>query len=186
MSKEKRNEVEILKRRLQEKKTLADLGKDIERLAKEMKEKSGQFFELERIVKSAGLKLADDWGLLFMRPSAEHEDELFLDMQLGMVIILFTTWQLPHGYGFYLKTIEKELAPHDIKMDEIKRVMEKMEKVGLVEKDEKLKGYYVLNRSVFAKRIGKALGFEEEVEERIKEARAKKMREIVRKVKAKK
>lgn len=110
-----------------------------------------RLIESENRWKSIGLKLAGDWGLFFMRPSVEQEDELFLDMQLGMVIILFTTWQLPHGYGFYPETIEKELAPHKINRDEIQRVIGNLEKAGLVEKDERLEGYYVLTLSVCRK-----------------------------------
>lgn len=149
---------------------------------------SSRFFELERIVKSTGLKLADDWGLLFMRPLKEHMDELFLDLQLAMVLLLHMTWQIPHGFSLEPKRMAESLAPHGITKKEILRVLEKMEKVGLVEKEESgaLKGFYLLIRDAFALRVGKALGFEEEIKERRREAEAKKMREIVRKVRAKK
>lgn len=139
----------------------------------EIKDISHRLYELERIVKSVRLKLADDWGLFFMRVTTEYEDELYVDMQLALVLLLQMTWQLPHAYSLEPKKTAEYLAPHKITKEEILRVLKKIQNVDLVEekKEGAFKGHYLLNHSMFALRVGKALGFEAEVEKHLKEAK---------------
>jgi len=133
---------------------------------------SSRLFDLEDLIKSTGLKLADDWALFFRRCS-KGTDEIFSDIQLGMVLLLYMTWQEAHGFTIGSTSIAEELAPHDVKEEEILRILKKMEKIGLVDEEAtgKSRGHYYLNCSEFTKRVGWALGFEAEVEERIKEVK---------------
>ena len=138
------------------------------------KDIESRLYELERIVKSAGLKLADDWGLFFMR--CRKDDPLFADIQLAMVLLLHMTWQEAHGFSLEPKSMAEWLAPHGVELEEIIRILRKMEKVGLVggERADLFKDQCYLDLSEFMKRIGGALGFEAEVEKRRKEVKAKK------------
>jgi hypothetical protein len=127
-----------------------------------------RLYDLERIVKSAGLKLANDWALFFKRVPIEYEDPLAADIQLSLVLLLHLTWQLPNGYSTTVNCLEESLQPHGVKREEIVRAFEQMRKVGLVERDGET---YSLGFDQLFQRVGPALGYGEEIEKRKREAK---------------
>lgn len=110
--------------------------------------------------------------------SKEEKDRLFGKIQWATALLLHEAKESPYGYKIEPSVEERRLLREKMEIDGklIRNIFERYVKVGIFKESTRSseKGKYIIfDQEAFIERLGIALGFEKEVEKRIKEAEAK-------------